>query len=1534
MRTPAQTPSPAFPSRLPYLLLWASLIVAAACSDEPAATASKPDTATSDTTVSDGLASDTQGSDTQVSDTTPADTASDAVSCPPSCDDGNPCTSDACDQASGTCTHTPTAGSCDDGNACTSGDQCDAGKCKPGANTCGCTVGGGECAAVGAKNQCAGVWFCDTSASPSVCKAVANTAVQCAPATGPCQVAKCVEPGDPKGKPDKPSCAEFAAPDGTACDDGNAATTGDACDAGVCKGTSVAECTSNADCAKLEDGDVCNGTLFCNKLKMKCEVNPKTVVVCPGAFDTVCGKNTCDPKTGQCAMQALNENQPCDDGNPCSGGDHCLAGGCVSTTNTCTCSSDGDCAGKEDGNLCNGTMYCNLSLSPPVCTVNPATLVTCKSVDDTACSKNLCDPKTGQCSMTAVSSGAPCDDGNPCTAQGTCQTGACTSGANICPCQTDGECDSKDDGNLCNGTLYCDKAEHECVLNPATIVVCPSVKNTDCQVNTCGPKTGLCEMVVAADGAPCQDGSACTANDSCKAGVCTAGVKICACEAIEDCAALEDGNTCNGTLFCDLKVHKCVVNPATVVPEGDSCNDGNPCTKADTCTGGACAGVAVVCNDNNACTTDACDPKSGCTYTSVDTGPCDDYLPCTVQDTCVAGKCSGAAKVCDDNNPCTKDSCVSWTGSCTADGLADGTACDDGKPCTSGDKCISWQCKGKIGACPCKSTSDCFDNDYCTQDACDTTAGTCANVDKNCDDGKPCTADTCAPSSGVCSSKADDTLQPPSPCWSDECSFGTPSCKSGALICSNTKPDPAKVGLACAAGEGTCALTGCVVPKAPVISVAAFSAAVKPGTAAALTVVVTDSNTDNASSVNDLSGVTVDLSGLGGGATTALTAAGPGTDNQSQTYTGSVATAGLAAGTYSLPITATDKAGKTGLGGALLVVYTGAVLNVGANEEYTTISAAVGAAASGDTIAVHDGVYAGNANKNLNPGSKVLSIVGLSGPSKVTLDCAGAGRAFNLNNPGAPINLTVAGMTIKGCVASAVRVVAATGDTALVKLSDVAFDTNSASDNGGAVDAEGAGITLSANRCTFTNNTVTATSGYPKGGGGIVVVDGKLTTTGSAFGGNYAGPAGLGEAILLRGTAVGTLRSTTFTGHVGGSRVVTAIETASLSLDGCAFVQEPKANSCLAIDNTKGSLTVANTRFEGCQWGVVAYQGTPCTVTGSVFKGNKTSGDLYGAATFCEVDNSLFTGNIGRSFEGRYNGGHSVKNSTFINNDGGYYEVAFIGANSSGLKFLNNKGSKIVAIDSVSTGSITLSNSVLSGNTATANTVETGSGSAVQDCQFLGNKAANGGAIRAYSGSTGQISNILAVGNVVSGQGGALQVVMGKWTIRNVTAVGNTASLGGGFYLENATANVDSCIFWDNLAKGASAPIQGAQIFIKNVSNSSAILHFCTVRDDSQVAEGDVVDDGLKMNGGDSWVPGQLGNQTSNPLFVQTADGSYFLSQTAAGQTKQSPCVDPVAAGSLTPPAASAVGLDKRTTRSDGKADTGAVDAGYHYAAP
>jgi hypothetical protein len=79
-------------------------------------------------------------------------------------------------------------------------------------------------------------------------------------------------------------------------------------------------------------------------------------------------------------------------------------------------------------------------------------------------------------------------------------------------------------------------------------------------------------------------------------------------------AVCDDGDICDGTEICDL-VNDCIHDPAQMLPDGVVCSDSNACTMGDICKGQACSSVPVDCNDDNPCTVDTCDLAKGCVYT-------------------------------------------------------------------------------------------------------------------------------------------------------------------------------------------------------------------------------------------------------------------------------------------------------------------------------------------------------------------------------------------------------------------------------------------------------------------------------------------------------------------------------------------------------------------------------------------------------------------------------------------------------------------------------------------------------------------------------------------------------------------------------------------------------------------------------------------------------------------------------------------------------------------------------------------------------
>ena len=175
--------------------------------------------------------------------------------------------------------------------------------------------------------------------------------------------------------------------------------------------------------------------------------------------------------------------------------------------------------------------------------------------------------------------------------------------------------------------------------------------------------------------------------------------------------------------------------------------------------------------------------------------------------------------------------------------------------------------------------------------------------------------------------------------------------------------------------------------------------------------------------------------------------------------------------------------------------------------------------------------------------------------------------------------------------------------------------------------------------------------------------------------------------------------------------------------------------------------------------------------------------------------------------------------------------------------------------------------------------------------------------------------------------GGAICSLTAGSTIFNCTFVNNSVSTGtwvrgGAVYFGgvNKYPLVRNSIFWDNTNSGADNSIDVGY----SVGSTETTVHGGI---EYTLLPANTV--GVNSTSDISWGSGIL---NSAPIFATGTDGSYYLSQTGAGQSQDSPAVD---AGYDT--SANTCGpiigycLDQMHTRTDQVIDTGTVDLGYHY---
>jgi hypothetical protein len=528
-------------------------------------------------------------------------------------DDGIACTVDVCDETADALVNTSVDAACDDGLFCT------------GVETCNPTLG---CQANAAPDPDDGV-ACTVDSCDEVADLLINTTDDAACDDGLfCNGLELCDSTE--------GCTAISVPDP---DDGVACT--------------VDICDENSDLLFNTPLDtLCDDDLYCNGIETCHATHGCQDNVDPDADDGVaCTADSCNEASDSLVNTPVDVT--CDDGKFCTGVETCHAtlgcqdnpdpdpdDGIACTTDSCDHGLDSFVHSPvdilcDDGLFCTGVETCDATLG---CQDNADP----DPDDGLPCTVDSCEEASDSLVNTPVD--AACDDGLFCTGAESCHaTLGCQAGAAPDPndgvvCTID-SCDevgnsltnapddsSCDDGLFCTGVETCDAAlgcQNGAAPDPDDGVAC-TMDSCD-EIND--------QLVNTINDDICDDAQFCNGAESCDAALgCQGG------------AAPDPDDAVACTVDSCDEINDQLVN---TVDDG-YCGDGVTCTH-DTCdpSNGGCVNLAdsSVCSDGNLCTDDVCDASSGCAHTH-NSVPCEDGNPTTWTDQCSGGSCAGGPFAC------------------------------------------------------------------------------------------------------------------------------------------------------------------------------------------------------------------------------------------------------------------------------------------------------------------------------------------------------------------------------------------------------------------------------------------------------------------------------------------------------------------------------------------------------------------------------------------------------------------------------------------------------------------------------------------------------------------------------------------------------------------------------------------------------------------------------------------------------------------------------------------------------------------------
>jgi hypothetical protein len=622
-------------------------------------------------------------------------------------------------------------------------------------------------------------------------------------------------------------------------------------------------------------------------------------------------------------------------------------------------------------------------------------------------------------------------------------------------------------------------------------------------------------------------------------------------------------------------------------------------------------------------------------------------------------------------------------------------------------------------------------------------------------------------------------------------------------------------------------------------------------------------------------------------------------------------------------------------------------------DDYATIQEAIDAAKTGDTVLLRNSVYTGTGNKDLDFGGKVITVASAEGPWNCVIDCEGTGRGFHFHNgetgdsvlrgiqvingsaaDGGAILCEGASPRIEHCMLSAS---AATGNGGAVAclagasptLVNMMITGNTAAGLGGALfcQASSPGLT----NATLSDNTAAS------GGGGLYVenaassptvinsilwgdtpneveiASGSLEVTYSDVQGGWTGEGNLDADPLFADAGSGDYHLTKASPCVGmGSN--SAPELPEEDLDGEERVFEDVVD--MGADEMVYHVYYVPDAFATIQDAIdAAVNGDIIIVRDGLYTGDRNKNLTYnGKSITVKSENGPSTCII--DCEGMGNGFYfnsSEGPDAVI--DG--FTVTHCAAGYGAGMYL--KGSPVVA------------NCVITENTATSGGAGMGilGNTTIRNCVISNNVAGSEGGGISFNGGGGTVTDTVITGNEAR-YGGGVNITSGSPIFTNCLIADNTANepttyYGGAGMMAGYGSNphLINCTFYGNQIVGGSG--DGGGLFMKTASTATIVNSIFWANQPQSI----LTAFGGAANATYSDVEGGWtgdGNFDADPLFVSGPNGDTYLSQTAAGQGADSPCLD---AGDL---ATSSWDWTAYTTRTDQELDENIVDMGYHPA--